>query len=51
MKMPKVSVIIPIYNVEQWIERCAHSLFGQTMEDLEYIFIDDCNLTLIENTK
>ena len=42
MKMPKVSVIIPIYNVEQWIERCAHSLFGQTMEDLEYIFIDDC---------
>ena len=40
--MSKVSIIIPIYNVEQWIERCAHSLFGQTMEDLEYIFIDDC---------
>ena len=41
MKMPKVSVIIPIYNVEQWIERCAHSLFSQTLEDIELIFVDD----------
>lgn len=40
--MPKVSVIVPIYNVEQYIERCARSLFEQTLDDLEYIFINDC---------
>ena len=40
--MPKVSVIIPIYGVEKYIERCARSLFEQTLDDIEYIFIDDC---------
>lgn len=41
--MPAVSVIIPIYKVEQYIERCARSLFGQTLDDIEYIFVDDCS--------
>lgn len=41
--MPKVSVIIPVYNVEQYIERCARSLFEQTLDDMEYIFVDDCS--------
>ena len=40
--MPAVSVIIPVYNVEPYIARCARSLFGQTLQDLEYIFVDDC---------
>ena len=40
--MPKVSVIIPIYGVEKYIERCARSLFEQTLDDIEYLFIDDC---------
>lgn len=40
--MPKVSVIVPIYGVEAYIERCARSLFEQTLEDIEYIFVDDC---------
>ena len=40
--MPKVSVIIPIYGVEKYIERCARSLFEQTLDDIEFIFIDDC---------
>lgn len=40
--MPKVSVIIPIYGVEQYIERCARSLFEQTLDDIEFIFVDDC---------
>lgn len=40
--MPKVSVIIPVYGVEKYIERCARSLFEQTLDDLEYLFIDDC---------
>lgn len=39
--MPKVSVIVPVYNVAQYIERCARSLFEQTLEDIEYIFVDD----------
>ena len=41
--MIKLSVIVPIYNVEQYIERCAHSLFQQTYDNIEYIFVDDCS--------
>ncbi|MBQ4344397.1 MAG: glycosyltransferase family 2 protein [Muribaculaceae bacterium] len=40
--MPKVSVIVAVYNVEQYIERCARSLFEQTLDDIEYIFVNDC---------
>lgn len=39
--MYKVSVIIPVYGVEKYIERCARSLFEQTLDDIEYIFVDD----------
>lgn len=39
---PKVSVIIPVYKVEKFIERCVRSLFEQTLEDIEYIFVNDC---------
>lgn len=42
MSKPIVSVIVPIYNAEKYIERCAVSLFEQTYENIEYIFIDDC---------
>lgn len=40
--MAKVSVIVPIYGVENCIERCARSLMEQTLEDIEYIFVNDC---------
>ena len=40
--MIPVSVIIPIYNVERYIERCARSLFEQTMDNIEYVFVNDC---------
>lgn len=40
--MPKVSVIVPIYGVEKYIERCARSLFEQTLDNIEFIFVDDC---------
>ncbi len=40
--MPKVSVIVPIYGVERYIGQCARSLFAQTLEDMEFIFINDC---------
>ena len=39
----KVSVIIPVYGVEQYIERCAISLFEQSLDEIEYLFIDDCS--------
>ena len=42
--MPKVSVIIPVYGVEKFINRCAQSLFQQTLDDIEFLFIDDCTL-------
>lgn len=41
--MPKVSVCIPVYGVENYIERCARSLFEQTLDDIEFIFVDDCS--------
>ena len=40
--IPKVSVIIPIYNVEKYIERCVRSLMEQTLQEIEYIFVNDC---------
>ncbi|MGM9795780.1 MAG: glycosyltransferase family 2 protein [Candidatus Aphodosoma sp.] len=40
--MPKVSVCVPVYGVEKYIERCARSLFEQTLDDMEFIFVDDC---------
>ena len=39
--IPKVSVIIPIYKAEDYIRRCVVSLFNQSLEEMEYIFIDD----------
>lgn len=51
--MPKVSVIVPVYGVEKYIERCAHSLFEQTLDDMEFIFVDDCttdnSIYILEN--
>ena len=43
MKSPLVSVIIPVYRVEQYIERCARSLFSQTLDGIEFLFVDDCS--------
>lgn len=41
--MAKVSVIVPIYGAELYIERCVRSLFEQTLKDMEFILIDDCS--------
>ena len=41
--MYKVSILVPVYGVEQYIERCARSLFEQTYANLEYVFVDDCS--------
>lgn len=42
--IPKVSILIAIYNVSEYIEKCAHSLFNQTFTDIEYIFVNDGSL-------
>lgn len=39
----KVSVIIPVYKVERFIVKCADSLFAQTLQDIEFIFVDDAS--------
>ena len=39
--MPLVSVIVPMYGVENYIARCAGSLFPQTYPNIEFIFVDD----------
>ncbi len=38
----KISILIPVYGVEKYIEKCARSVFEQSYEDLEIIFVDDC---------
>ena len=38
-----VSVILPIYKVEPYIERCVRSLMEQTFDDIEFIFVDDAS--------
>lgn len=38
---PLVSVIVPAYKVEKWIERCVESVLAQTLTDLECIVVDD----------
>lgn len=52
--MYKVSVVVPVYNVEKHIERCAESLFKQTLDDIQFIFVDDASpdksVLLLEQT-
>lgn len=39
----KVSILVPLYKVEDYIVRCARSLFEQNYESCEFIFVDDCS--------
>ena len=41
--MPKISIIIPIYNAENYLKRCLNSVINQTLKDIEIICINDCS--------
>ena len=43
MFMIKVSVIVPIYNVQQFIKHCAQSLLQQSLKEVEFIFVNDAS--------
>ena len=39
----KVSILIPIYKVEQYLEKCLDSVFTQTYRNIDYVFVNDCS--------
>lgn len=39
--MKKVSIIVPVYNVEKYLKRCLNSLVNQTLTDIEVILVND----------
>ena len=41
--MVKVSVIVPVYNSSKHLRKCLDSLNKQTLEDIEFIIINDCS--------
>ena len=38
---PRLTVVVPLYNVEEYLGACLHSLAGQAMADLEVVMVDD----------
>lgn len=43
MNYPKISIIIPVYNVEKYLAECLDSCINQTLKDIEIICVDDCS--------
>ena len=54
MKDHDVSIIVPIYNVEKYIENCVVTLLEQDYDNIEYVFVNDCtpdkSMKILENT-
>ena len=55
MKTPKISVIIPVYNTERYLDKCLDSIVKQTLKNIEIIVVNDCSqdnsLEIIEDYK
>ena len=49
----KISVIIPIYNMQEYLDKCISSVMRQTYDNLEIILVDDgsCDQSLAESIK
>jgi glycosyltransferase involved in cell wall biosynthesis len=47
--MPKISIIVPIYNMEKYLPRCIDSILSQTFRDLEVILVNDGSTDNSEN--
>ena len=41
IKSVKISVIVPVYNVEKYLEKCVESILNQSLKDIEIILVDD----------
>ncbi|HBK7124119.1 glycosyltransferase, partial [Enterococcus faecium] len=39
--MCRISIIVPVYNVEKYLKKCVDSILGQTFTDFELLLIDD----------
>ena len=39
--LPKISIVIPVYNVEKYLRQCLESVINQTLQDIEIICVDD----------
>ena len=39
--VPAVSIIVPVYRAEKYLDRCVNSLMSQTLRDIEIILVDD----------
>ena len=50
---PKISIIIPAYNTEKYIEKCLNSIISQTYKNFEVVIVDDCStdntLSIVQN--
>lgn len=44
MSKINVSIIVPVYNVSAYIEKCLNSLINQSLKDIEIIVVDDCGI-------
>ena len=41
MAMPKVSIVVPVYNTEKYLKECIDSLTSQSLKEIEIIIVDD----------
>lgn len=55
MNIPKISIIVPVYNTEKYLKRCLTSIANQNFKDIEIIIINDCSkdnsITIINEFK
>ena len=49
MSKIKVSIIIPVYNAERYLQQCLNSLISQTLKEIEIICVDDCSTDNSQN--